>query len=103
MTPKVRDVLKIFWKRGEIAHYERLLLLSTIFCYLLLDFYVKTGTRSSPREMRLFEITEFDITRVYSTSIFSGTRKFILKYQQFERIWLLTVQVRKLQYLRFIE
>ena len=64
LTPKVRDVLKIFCKRGEIAHYEQLLLLSTIFCYLLLDFHVKTGTRFSPPDKRLFEINEFKITRV---------------------------------------
>ena len=64
LTHKVRNVLKIFWERGEIAHYEQFLLLSTIFCYLLLDFHVKTGTRFSPRDKRLFEITEVEITRV---------------------------------------
>ena len=58
------DVLKIFWKRGEIAHDEQFLLLSTIFCNLLLDFLVKTGTRLSPRDKRIFEITEFEITRI---------------------------------------
>ena len=36
-TPEVRDILKIMWKRGEIAPF---LLFSTIFCYLLLDFHV---------------------------------------------------------------
>ena len=46
-----------------MAHYEQFLLLSTIFCYLLLDFYVKTGTRFSLRDKRLFEITEFEIMR----------------------------------------
>ena len=56
-------MLKILWKRGEIAHDEQFLLLSTIFCYLL-DFYVKTGTRFSLRDKRLFEITEVEITRV---------------------------------------
>ena len=64
LTPVVGDVLKMFWKRGEIAHYEQFLLLSTIFCYLLLDFNVKTGTRFSPRDKRLFEITEVEIMRV---------------------------------------
>ena len=37
------DILKLLWKRGEIAPYEQFLLFSTIFCYLLLDFHVKTG------------------------------------------------------------
>ena len=50
-------MLKILWKRGEIA-----LLLSTIFCYLMLDFYVKTGIRFSLRDNRLFKITEVEIT-----------------------------------------
>ena len=40
------------------------LLLSTIFCYLFLDFHVKTGTRISLRFKRLFEISEVEITRV---------------------------------------
>ena len=34
-----------------------------IFCYLLLDFQVKTGTRFSPRGKGLFKITEVKITR----------------------------------------
>ena len=45
---------------------EKSLLFSTIFCYLLLDFHVKTGTRFSVRDKRLFEINEFEITRVES-------------------------------------
>ena len=57
-------MLKILWKSGQIAHDEQFLLLSTIFCYMLLDFYVKTGTRFSLRDERLFVITEFEITRV---------------------------------------
>ena len=51
-------------KRGEIAPEEQFLLLSTIFSYLMLDFYVKTRTRFSLRDKRLFEITEVKITRV---------------------------------------
>ena len=58
-------MLKILWKREEIAPEEQFLLLFTIFCYLLLDFYVKTGIRFSFRDKRLFEITEVEITRVY--------------------------------------
>ena len=49
---------------GEIAPEEQFLPLSTIFCYLILDFYVKTGIRFSLRDKRLFEITEVEITRV---------------------------------------
>ena len=47
-----------------MAPEEQFLLLSTIFCYLMLDFYVKTGIRFSLRDKRLFEITEIEITRV---------------------------------------
>ena len=43
---------------------EQLLLLSTLFCYLMLDFYVQTRIRFSLRDKRLFEITEVEITRV---------------------------------------
>ena len=57
-------MLKILWKMGEIAPEEQFLPLSTIFYYLMLDFYVKTGIRFSLRDKRLFEITEFEITRV---------------------------------------
>ena len=57
-------MLKILWKRGEIAREEQFLLLSTIFCYLMLDFYVKTQIRFSLRDKRLFEITEVEIMRV---------------------------------------
>ena len=57
-------MVKILWKRREIAPEEQFLLLSTIFCYLMLDFYVKTRIRFSLRDKRLFEITEVEITRV---------------------------------------
>ena len=55
-------MLKILCKRGEIAPEEQFLLLSTIYCYLMLDFYVKTSVRFSLRDKRLFEITEVEIT-----------------------------------------
>ena len=58
-------MLKILWKRGEIAPEEQFLLLSTIFYYLMLDFYAKTRFRFSLRDKRLFEILEVEITRVY--------------------------------------
>ena len=57
-------MLKILWKRGEIAPEEQFLLLSTIFCYLRLYLYVKTRVRFSLRDKRLFEITEVEITKV---------------------------------------
>ena len=57
-------MLKILWKRGKIAPEEQFLLLSTIFYYLMLDFYVKTRIRFSLRDKRLFEITEVEITRI---------------------------------------
>ena len=56
-------MLKILWKRGKIAPEEQFLLLSTIVCDLMLDFYVKTWIRFSLRDKRLFEITEVEITR----------------------------------------
>ena len=55
-------MLKILRKGGEIA--PDFLLLFTIFCYLILDLYVKRGIRFSLRDKRLFEITEVEITRV---------------------------------------
>ena len=56
-------MLKILCKRGEIAPEEQFLLLSTIFCYLMLDLYVKSGIRFSLRDKRLLEITRVDCTR----------------------------------------
>ena len=62
-------MLKILWKRGEIAPEEQFLLLPTIFCYLMLDCYryVKTRIKFSLRDKQLFEITEVKITRVDCT------------------------------------
>ena len=57
-------MLKIWWKRGKIAPEEQFLSLSTIFYYLMLDFYFKTGIRFSFRDKQLLEITEVEITRV---------------------------------------
>ena len=85
-------MLKILWKRGKIAPEEQFLLLSTLFCYLMLDLYAKTIIRFSLRDKRLFEITEVEITRVdckiiidfilsmfylfsYMTTVDSGYRK----------------------------
>ena len=57
-------MLKILWKKGEIAPEEQVLLLFTIISYLIFDFYVKTRIGFSLRDKRLFEITEDEITRV---------------------------------------
>ena len=64
LTPDVRDILKMLWKRGKIAPYEQFLLFFTIFCYLYFGFNVKTGTRISLRDKLLFDISEVEITRV---------------------------------------
>ena len=57
-------MLKILWKRGEIAPEEQFLLLFTIISYLILDFYVTTRIGFSLRDKQLFGITEVEITRV---------------------------------------
>ena len=67
-------MLKILWKRGEIAPEEQFLLLPTIFCYLVLDFYIKTRIRFSLRDKRLFEITEDEIARVDCISSFQSSQ-----------------------------
>ena len=54
-------------KKGEIAPEEQLLLLSTIFYYLVLDIFVKTRIRFVLRDKRLFEITKVEMTRVDCT------------------------------------
>ena len=49
-------MLKILWKRKE-----------TIFCYLMLDFYIRIRIRFSLQDKQLFEITKVtkvEITRV---------------------------------------
>ena len=61
---------------GEIAPEEQFLPLSTIFYYLMLDFYVKTGIRFSLRDKRLFEITEVEITRA-DCNLFPHSSKFL--------------------------
>ena len=66
---------KILWKREEIAPKEQFLLLSTIFCYLMLDFCVKTRIRFSLRDKRLFEITEVEITMVDCASTFPRRKR----------------------------
>ena len=54
---EVTDILKILWKRGEIA------LFSTIFLPVV-RFSCLGRTRFSLRDKQLFEISEFEIARV---------------------------------------
>ena len=68
LTPEVRYILKTLWKRREIVPMEQFLP-STIFCYLLLDFHVKIGTRISLWDKRLLEISKVEITRMDCISI----------------------------------
>ena len=74
--------MKILWKRGEIAPKEQFLLFSAIFCRLLVDLCVKTGTRFSLRDKRLFEISEFEITRVDCIYVFYYDFSFYLFHMQ---------------------
>ena len=67
---------------GEIAPEEQFLLLSTIFCYLILAFYVKTRIRFSLRDKRLFEITEVEIKRVDCTTLNRMLNTVIRKQKQ---------------------
>ena len=66
-------MLKILWKRGEIAPEEQFLLLFTISSYLMLGFYVETRVGFSLRDKRLFQITEVEITRVAVLLLFHIT------------------------------
>ena len=70
-------MLGILWKRGEIAPAEKFLLLFTIFCYLMLDVYVKTRIRFSLRDKRLFEINEVEIKGVDCILVNSGSENFL--------------------------
>ena len=72
-------MLKILWKMGEIAPEEQFHPLSTIFYYLMLNFYVKTGIRFSLRDKRLFQMTEVEITRVDCTSLMSSIKTLLLR------------------------
>ena len=51
-------------KEEKLLLLEQFLLFTTIFCYLLLDFRVKSGTRFSHRDQQLVEIREVKITIV---------------------------------------
>ena len=74
-----RHIENIVEKRRNCS--LRAISLYTIFCYLLLDLHVKTGTRFSLRDKRLFEISRLEITRVDCIDIFlTSPWKHILWY-----------------------
>ena len=66
MIPEVEIIENIVEKRRN-CFLVAIVPLSTIFCYLLLNFHVKKGTRLSLRDKRLFEISEVEITEVDCT------------------------------------
>ena len=59
LSLEVRDILKVLWKRGEIVFLQ--------YFVTWLDFHVKTETRFSLRDKRLFEISAVDIRKVDCT------------------------------------
>ena len=66
---------------------EQFLLFFIIFCYPLLDFHVKTGTRFLLRDKRFFEISEVEITRVDCiVSIGRGNEYIVFLYPNLELI-----------------
>ena len=77
-TLDVRDISKILWKEEKLL-LSSLGAISPLFhniFYLLSDFHVSAGTRFSLRDKRLFEISEFEITRVKCSCVQGSCRKF---------------------------
>ena len=96
-------MLKILWKRGEIAPQEQFLLLFTIISYLILDFYVNTRIGFSLRDKRLFEITEVEITRVDCILfLFKDLWQYQCKSAHFLKNYCSFLRQQKLDYLAFI-
>ena len=101
LTPLVRNkcwkyMLKILWKRGEIALEEQFFLLSTISCYLMLDFCIKTrirfylrdktvirDNRSRDNEDRLYLHSQLSISRTLISQIPSDKIFPIFQFFQF--------------------
>ena len=52
------------YKKKYCRKEEKFLLISTIFCYLLLDFHDKTGTRFLSGDKRLFKVSGVEIMKV---------------------------------------
>ena len=59
------------WFDSWSQRYIENIVFSTIFCYLLLEFHVKTGTRFSLQDRRVFEISYVEITRVKCVCTFA--------------------------------
>ena len=97
--------MKILWKRGEIAPQEQFLLISTIFCNLILDFCVKRETGFSHRDKRLFEITEVEITSVDCIFFFFffllafETKTFTLSVQSFYQFYSISTCLQSYNYI----
>ena len=67
LTPEVRDIFKMLWKRGEIAPWEQFPRsnFSSFQQYFVTCCWIcmrKRGTRFSLRDKQLFEIREGEIT-----------------------------------------
>ena len=90
LTPEVRDILKILWETGEMTpkycgKAEKWLLWSHfssfpqyfVTCYKI--SMLKTGTKFSLRGMRLFEVSEVEITRVDYISYVNSTFTYLCK------------------------
>ena len=74
LIPEIRDILKILWKRGEIAP-KQFLLFSTIFCHLLLDFHVKKRVQVFSSSFQLFETIGRDNESTYNCN----TQRYLCK------------------------
>ena len=61
---KMKKKIEVTKKKKKKKKKKKTEEITSIFCYLFLDFHVKTGTRISLRYKRLFEISEIEITRV---------------------------------------
>ena len=83
LTPLVKNICWKYCGKWEKSPEEQFHPLSTIFYYLMINFYVKTGIRFSLRDKRLFEITEVEITRVDC----KYKKQYILWYQAFNIKW----------------
>ena len=76
-----------------------------MFCYLLLDFHVKTGTRFSLRDKQLFKIRKFEITRIYCIMLskhFNGKEimyKIIHLYKAFIFMTLMMMMIQCFKFL----
>ena len=80
----------------KLFHRSNFFSFPQYFCYLLLDFHGKTGTRFSLRDKRLLEISEVEITRVDCISRlvvnFGQVSEYLGKIWYFKlKIWYFTL------------